>query len=907
MRLFTTIAIFVIAIITIYLLIKSYTKQPFKNEVSSYSQIEKLIPQNASLILISNNVYELNKLLNERDNYFAFFKTFKEYNDFKKSIEFITKIFSNIYHPDKKKPIKIDLLILSLYQLSKKDLLPLIIISLNCENSFYCIKKIYKNNFLFSVTNKYTYFDKEIYTFYNNNFKSGFYVLFKDNKIIISPSNLLLEEVIRLENSEIESNEYKQIFNLINKSSFLSIVVNHSEIKSLLLNWFKKSNFINSIIEITFAKWSIFDFHLSKDELNLYGYTDVSDTLYYYFSALQGKGSFDKNFTNIIPNNVNFLLYIYIENFKKFFQRRLNILDNFDLKSKICFVNKFKENFFDFIIENNFNEFILATKLNINTKNFLYGYLIIKLKENALKKFSEQFINNQENKNFIKIHTLKISDKEKHTIYEIKYENLGELLVGNFFGLIQANYFVFYNNYLVLSNTMDEIISFLKFNSQKRTINNSKYFKSLIEKIDPKNNIVAIVDNRQLLNVIPHFFNNKKYFFNIINEISLFDAILITSSYEDKFAFNNIKFCFNLPNEKEYISIWELKLDTISNFTPIILQNEKNKEIEIIVQDLFNNVYFINKNGFINSKFSVKNPILSNIYPINLDKNEKTFYVFNTNEKIYFVDKDGYNLKFSPIKLKSNTNLPLLYLDHNNIKQNKIIVFCNDRKVYCYNLQGNLLKDFSNISFKNEILGYKLLKYKDLKYLALFDTMNFYILNIKNKKLITIENLSIFSKNSNIYFDFDNKTNLPYFYINDIFGNVIKVSHDKKVEIIKIYDHPKNLYFYYYDINNNKSKDFIFIDDNKIEIFNWQGKKLFTIKLKNPPIFKPILYNFYDKIILGYVSKKEINFYDLKNNKEIKSINLPSTSNFLLTKNFRKNKLNLITCNNDGFLINFEL
>ena len=99
----------------------------------------------------------------------------------------------------------------------------------------------------------------------------------------------------------------------------------------------------------------------------------------------------------------------------------------------------------------------------------------------------------------------------------------------------------------------------------------------------------------------------------------------------------------------------------------------------------------IDNKGIILWKKEVDGPILSAIYEVDLLKNNKIQYLFNTQKAIYLVDRNGNFASNYPIKLKSPATNGIAVFDYEKNKDYRILVACENKSIYNLKIDGKAI------------------------------------------------------------------------------------------------------------------------------------------------------------------------------------------------------------------------
>ena len=155
---------------------------------------------------------------------------------------------------------------------------------------------------------------------------------------------------------------------------------------------------------------------------------------------------------------------------------------------------------------------------------------------------------------------------------------------------------------------------------------------------------------------------------------------------------------------KEEASAWQTDLEAPVAAGPFIVNNHTINGKNILVQDEFNTLYYINEKGDIVWSQSIREPIISKTFSVDYFKNGKWQYLFNTSNFLYLIDINGNAVSDYPIQLNATASNGIQVLDYNNKKDYRIIIACANGELYNYEINGRLLKDWNAENTRKEIV-----------------------------------------------------------------------------------------------------------------------------------------------------------------------------------------------------------
>jgi len=326
--------------------------------------------------------------------------------------------------------------------------------------------------------------------------------------------------------------------------------------------------------------------------------------------------------------------------------------------------------------------------------------------------------------------------------------------------------------------------------------------------------------------------------------------------------------------------------------------------MDIFVLDMANNAYLLNHAGRIIWKVKLPEPIISPIHQIDYYRNGKLQLFFNTKNHIYVIDRLGNHVDKFPVKLPSPAVGGVSLFDYDNNRQYRMIVACEDRKVYLYEKTGKLVDGWSFKQSEHHVqtpIHHFRVANKD--YIVFADKDKVYILDRQGRTRVSPEYNFPVGKNTSISVDKEQTRLL----LTDTIGTIHFISLDNgKITQQKIKPFPSSHFFDFIDIDGDGRGELIFAANNKVEVYNRDGKQIIDIKTSDEIVKPPQVYGFSaTDLRIGIVlpSKNQIWLYDNKgkpikgfpmNGNTMFSIGRISSSNpnfnlFVGSKNFLQN------------------
>jgi hypothetical protein len=239
-------------------------------------------------------------------------------------------------------------------------------------------------------------------------------------------------------------------------------------------------------------------------------------------------------------------------------------------------------------------------------------------------------------------------------------------------------------------------------------------------------------------------------------------------------------------------------------------------------------VYLINSTGNLIWKKKISETIQSAIYTVDIFKNGKLQMLFNTENYLYLLDRNGNYVQGFPVKLPAKITSDLTLLDYENNKDYRLFVACADKHIYNFSLYGIRTEGFVPVKTDAEvILPISYVKVGASDYLITADVSGkIYVFSRKGLGRIDFKNKTIEGLDHLKVLAGSNLDNTRLIYVDDKNDLLNKISLTDKKEALKIGD----------DLNGFKTSFALINDDEQSDFFAYgngafYAYDLFTSKL----------------------------------------------------------------------------
>ncbi len=815
--------------------------------------------------------------------------------------------------------------LVSVHNIGKEDPRLLFLCRLKESSGFSSLQNVVKKTFSESWDIRERAYQKiRIYEMTER--RSKFSISFSSYKgiVAVSTSSILVESAIRqldVSNCILDQKGFSEVKHTAGEKVDGNLYINFAQLPrflSVLTNPEHK----NKIYSIkSFSSWAELDINFKKDELLLNGFTYTDDSLNFYSNIFEDQFPQKSSIDQILPANIVSYAVLGLSNFDKFFKaykaylKGINQLKSFDDKLKKA-GTKWGSNLPGLILPLLDNEVGIAypaVKNNSGTRN---SYVIFGLK--SMTRASEQLAGSiveycKKNEFEIDKYILSIDlDTEtRFPIFKLPVKTLPELLFGDIFGGSTHQFVTFLDGYMVFGSSVRSLSSFIYDNLLQKTLSNELDYRKFKTSLSDRSNFYFYLNIPRSTGLYGSYLN-EEYYRGLKSNIKVFQklqAIGFQFSNENRMIYNNIYLKYQ-PEFKEVLETrWESLLDTTLRSKPILVKNHTNGDKEIFIQDERNNIYLINSLGRVLWKINLPEKIMSEVFQIDFYKNKKFQYLFNTKSNIYLIDRNGNNVENYPIKLRTEASNGLAVFDYDNNLDYRICIAGKDKKIYLFTKEGKLVKGWNSPRLESVVstpVYHFRINRKD--YILVSDKFKLYILNRKGRDRINVPASIRRPVHQEIFLD--KSTSASRFVTTGSDGTVYFIGLDGKVKKMNPGEFSPEHYFEYRDLDGDGKKEFIFLDQQELQVFNSSGKQRFSYKFPGKISNKPAIYRFAsNNLKIGVVASFGHKIYLFnKDGTLYKDFPLSGQTAFSIGR-FKNStsKFNLIVGGEDNFLYNYAV
>lgn len=905
------IFVFVFALVGFYIYLKK--------QQTPASSTFNAVPINAALIIDVENPTKFIKQVSLKNNLWNELVNLKELSSFQNNLLNLDSIFSN-------QLINKDLLhqkdiIVSFHELGNKKYKPIFYIKYNGRfEGNQAIKAIEQLCLSKGKISSSRYNQVKVFSFKSNaNKKFSFFYGFHKGILMLSPSEILIQDAIRQTESDqglLQEQEFTALRETAGDYVDANIYVQFDEFQKMLghiidLDLLKKTG-VNK-----YAEWGVFDLNVKNNTFLFNGYS----------SSQNNKSRITKVFAGQKPQNLKFIKHISnmpeaftlfgLSNTKLLRQNLADYMEDIGQKDRFDVNEQSIRNAFGNQAVNELEElvknelalvtlpdgstiFAMQTSGYRNSAELLQRWFkhYSKTTNSSISAFQKQY---------------KIDNDTEFLIYEMPLKKFPTRMFGPWFNKCKANYVGLFDDYIILTDTYKSLTNFIYNNVLQKTIAYNGAYKEFENYLSSKTNYYQFVSLTGTGKYIERWLTPSSYNYSIANQEQLknFYAVAFQFSVDNNLIYNSLLFRNQPGNSIQASTEWESKLDTSVNFKPALLRNHYTGNKEVFIQDQQNAIYLLNKSGRILWKQKLNEPILGEVHQVDFYKNGKLQILFNTKSKIHIIDRNGNYVERFPINLPEQASAPLALFDYDKRKNYRIFIPTISNKVYCYNIKGQKVSGFkfsgTDYSISKPVQYFR---NNNKDYLVVTDEKRTYILDRKGNERMKIKQQFEPSLKNKYSLQPAGGNRKARIVTTDNTGTVHFIYFDGSVQTKSIESFTENHFFNVEDINHDGVDEYIYVDDKELIAFSNQGKEIFTYKFSTDIVHSPSFYKFSSKNIgIGIAESEKSKIHIINEKGELlEGFPLQGKTRFsigLLTQG--TGRFNLFVGGDDFYLYNYKL
>ncbi len=691
----------------------------------------------------------------------------------------------------------------------------------------------------------------KVYTYKNS--RSSVFYAYHRGILMASESELLLQDALRqveVDTGLGSQNGLQNLRKTAGKHADANIYINFNRFDAFYTKLIA-AEFLNEREIKHLGEWSVLDLNFKNQTWLINGFTQNTNNPAHFYSLLDSQEPQNLKFIKWVPTGVESFAAFGISNLARFEEQlqkhmaAINQSERHEINQKqlVAVLGPSYEKDLLAIFDHELAQVNYAngsTLFYIRTKGYHDANELI-------QKWITHYARTEGISKQSLIHECKIDNETKFPIYRFPTTYFPVRMFGPWFKACSATYVTAFDDFLIFGESVHTLSRVIYNNVLQKTMAFDGAYNQYSDFLSNKVNFYAFVSltgSTGFLNdfLTPDAFAYFKQHQSILRD---FYAVSWQIASENNMYYNNFLFRHQPSNKIKAATEWETRLDTTIAFKPQLVVNHYNNEKEILVQDMKNTVYLINKTGRILWKKKLEEPILSEVTQIDYYKNGKLQYLFNTESQIHLLDRNGNFVERYPINLPAKAVNALSIFDYDKRKNYRIFVPTADKQVYCYDIEGRIVTGFNFKGADNPIISpVQYVRDKDKDYLLVTDVSRIYILDRRGNPRIKLNKQFNPSRNNLFEYQAGTATRSGRLIRTDEGGTLYYIYFNGEVESQPIADFSPLHYFKFEDVTGDNIADIVFVDKNKLTVFTVAGKKQYEYTFSTEIMHEPAFYQF---------------------------------------------------------------
>ena len=350
----------------------------------------------------------------------------------------------------------------------------------------------------------YQYDNTKVYTVSFDSTSTHIFYSIINNMFVASKARVLVQSSIGqiiANESLLKNKSFALVYNSSNKEKPVNIFLNYKTIPKFL-SFFTSKKYYKSISQSNkLANWAELDLSLKNNDLLLNGFITTDSLSDNFLKLFSNQEPVSMNIHEVIPSNASIIVSIGFSNPELYRQTYEDCL------KKDGSYDSYKKNKNE--LDSLCNDDVEKTFYDIIDKEMclvLIGNTAEQLKDNAFavlntksRHLAEEkiigMLDVYSQKNGITFQTLKsqikIDNEISYDIYRLPSSGIPKQLFGNFFLWTDANYITFYENYIIMGNSVSSLTEYIKSLVLNKTLKTDGKFKLFTENLPDTYNFLV--------------------------------------------------------------------------------------------------------------------------------------------------------------------------------------------------------------------------------------------------------------------------------------------------------------------------------------------------------------------------------------------------------------------------------
>jgi hypothetical protein len=672
---------------------------------------------------------------------------------------------------------------------------------------------------------------------------------------LVSPSSMLVESSIRTLHGDTDLSD-RDGLEIIRETAGryvqANIYINYEQLAQLFYPLVDESNWRKLDLVSRLASWGELDLDVKEDAIILNGMSHAEEGHPHFMNAFRGQAPVKMEIQEMMPSGTSYFLHMGISDASHFKDQVTVYLDDLGMGPQMAMeldrlraeygidplddlAKLLDDEMAWFAMEGeteNPGEEILAIETRSRSETI---DVTIQWIEKYLQAHSFDM------QSYLNVYQL--DNQTSYNIYQLPDHFFEELPPGRLFN----KYFTVYENYLLFGPSTEILSRVIYQNVLQKTLVSDPVYKEMSDYLANRSNLTMFFRPFAYLEYKQGLLSTS--FLAVLEAMEIFirriPGMVVQYTTEGGLFYQNVSFKYTSQIKEKALTVWESLLDSVACIKPELVVNHNTSEKEIFVQDAAGNIYLINSTGRILWKQPLDGLIMGDIYQVDFYKNGKLQYLFNTREKIHLIDRNGNYVERYPISLRAPATNSLSLFDYDNNQNYRLFLAGEDRKIYVYDIEGNIVTGWRFNTSESEVEGaIQHFRIDDLDYIVFSDRNRTYFLDRRGRERFRVKDQIHIAPHSSFTLDMNIREEKPRWISTDTSGNVAAIYQDGSVSILLENEADGEHFFSMQDMDSDGVPEFIFARDNELNIFQQDGERIFSFKVRGTISHMPDIYKF---------------------------------------------------------------
>lgn len=544
---------------------------------------------------------------------------------------------------------------------------------------------------------KRKFLQENVYDFTDFKTKLKFTLAFKSKLMLFSVhGNLVESALVKINKVNNEPLGEDKLTFVKNSGIGLNFHIHYAHFAQLLNTVLPSDSAAKFEILENFAQRAVHNISLEDEGILMKGAAQTHETNFEFLDLLHAQAPIENSLRNLLPEKIHFAYTLgfngyasFAKNVKEYLiNKNLQLayqsyVDSMEKSLNMLFIQQFKEN-----LGNHAGIFMLDEP-GLG-KDSCFVIAVESVNETNLAELLKQMQARYETVDSLNLH----KDSTHTTFLQAPVVGIFKYLYTDLFSKYQAKYYIQQGKYFFFTNNTRALSSLKNSWTNEKYLYKNEGYKSFEKKLAPNSNLEIYINPSHATKYALHFVNNE--WFSLLNQnlglIKKVDHIGIQfAGSNDKIFATQIYAQFNLAKTEKTEQVWAIQLDSALLSEPQVVMNYSLGAQIILAQDKTNKLYAIDRDGAILWKKEIDGAIISPISEIDLFKNGKRQWIFNTAHQIYVIHDNGNNCQGWPAWIPTGTKYPVSVFDPYEDNNFQIFVSGQYFKITAFNGLGRPL------------------------------------------------------------------------------------------------------------------------------------------------------------------------------------------------------------------------